>query len=121
MGNIADNRPNGQHRLPRTTPKLTECRRRKSWKRQVAPPARSHLQTANRVENQRGLQRREDLNPIMANQPPSEPLESFRLEAIVCRESLGGLLKHYERKATTSGDIDRCQVSQVEGLREATF
>jgi len=28
-----------------------------------------------------------------------EPVDNFRLEDIVCHESLVGLLKHYERKA----------------------
>jgi hypothetical protein len=37
--------------------------------------------------------------PISGDLPPSEPLEEFRLDDIVCREALGGLLKHYERKA----------------------
>jgi hypothetical protein len=37
--------------------------------------------------------------PISAPLPPPEPLESFRLDEIVCREQLGGLLRHYERKA----------------------
>jgi len=37
--------------------------------------------------------------PILAHLPPSEPLEGFRLEDVVCHESLGGLLKHYERRA----------------------
>ena len=37
--------------------------------------------------------------PIRSSLPPPEPLESFRLEDVVCRESLGGLLKHYERRA----------------------
>jgi len=31
--------------------------------------------------------------------PPPEPLESFRYEEIVCHESLGGLLRHYARRA----------------------
>ena len=37
--------------------------------------------------------------PISASLPPPEPLEGFRLEAVVCHESLGGLLKHFERRA----------------------
>jgi putative transposase len=31
--------------------------------------------------------------------PPPAPLHEFRSEEIVCHESLGGLLKHYERRA----------------------
>ena len=37
--------------------------------------------------------------PIDTALPPPEPIESVRLEDIVCHESLGGLLKHYERRA----------------------
>jgi len=37
--------------------------------------------------------------PISASLPPPQPLKSFRLEELVCHERLGGLLKHYERKA----------------------
>ena len=37
--------------------------------------------------------------PISSNLPLSEPIEGFRFEDIVCHESLGGLLKHYERRA----------------------
>jgi hypothetical protein len=37
--------------------------------------------------------------PISSLLPPPEPLESLRLEDVVCHESLGGLLKHYERRA----------------------
>jgi putative transposase len=33
--------------------------------------------------------------PIGIPLPPPEPLESLRLEDVVCHESLGGLLKHY--------------------------
>jgi len=36
---------------------------------------------------------------IGAAQPPPEPLPEFRCDEVVCHESLGGLLKHYERKA----------------------
>jgi hypothetical protein len=35
----------------------------------------------------------------MTGQPAAEPIESFHLDDVVCRESLGGLLKHYTRKA----------------------
>jgi len=35
----------------------------------------------------------------MADLPPPEPLEGFRLEDVFCHELLGGLLKHYQRKA----------------------
>jgi putative transposase len=37
--------------------------------------------------------------PIQGGLPPPEPLHAFRLEYVVCHESLGGLLKHYARKA----------------------
>jgi len=37
--------------------------------------------------------------PILADLPPPEPLATFRCEDVVCHETLGGLLKHYERKA----------------------
>lgn len=30
---------------------------------------------------------------------PEKPVDDLRLEDVVCRESLGGLLKHYERRA----------------------
>lgn len=37
--------------------------------------------------------------PISGLRPiPEDPIE-FRREEIICRERLGGLLKHYERKA----------------------
>ncbi len=37
--------------------------------------------------------------PIMATLPPPEAEASFRREDVVCHDSLGGVLKHYERKA----------------------
>ena len=37
--------------------------------------------------------------PIGNALPPPEVIESVRLEDIVCHESLGGLLKRYERTA----------------------
>jgi hypothetical protein len=37
--------------------------------------------------------------PIGTVLPPPEPLERFALDDLVCHESLGGLLKHYERAA----------------------
>jgi putative transposase len=37
--------------------------------------------------------------PISGDLPPSEPLDGFQLDDVVCHESLGGLLKHYERRA----------------------
>ena len=37
--------------------------------------------------------------PIGAALPPAEPIEDFCLEQVVSHESLGGLLKYYERKA----------------------
>jgi hypothetical protein len=37
--------------------------------------------------------------PILSKLPPAEPLEAFRLDDVVCHESLGGLLRHYERTA----------------------
>ena len=37
--------------------------------------------------------------PIDTALPPPAPLHEFRSEDIVCHESLGGLLKHYERRA----------------------
>jgi putative transposase len=36
--------------------------------------------------------------PILADLPPPEPIEGFRLENVVCHESLGGLLRRYERR-----------------------
>jgi putative transposase len=36
---------------------------------------------------------------IESDLPPPEPIDTFRLEKVVCHESLGGLLKHYERRA----------------------
>ena len=37
--------------------------------------------------------------PISTALPPAEPLEGFRHQDVVCHERLGGLLRHYERKA----------------------
>jgi putative transposase len=37
--------------------------------------------------------------PILSDLPPSEPLADFHLGDVVCHELLGGLLKHYARKA----------------------
>jgi prepilin-type N-terminal cleavage/methylation domain-containing protein len=37
--------------------------------------------------------------PIMDDVPPPMPLDQFRLDDIVCHESLGGLLEDYERRA----------------------
>lgn len=37
--------------------------------------------------------------PITGSLPPPEPLEGFQLEDVECQARLGGLLKHYERKA----------------------
>jgi putative transposase len=37
--------------------------------------------------------------PIDADIPPPAPINEFRLDEVVCHESLGGLLKHYERWA----------------------
>jgi putative transposase len=37
--------------------------------------------------------------PIDTPLPPAAPIEDFRFEDVVCHESLGGLLKHYERRA----------------------
>lgn len=37
--------------------------------------------------------------PIDTNLPPPEPIDQFNLENLVCHESLGGLLRHYERRA----------------------
>jgi len=36
---------------------------------------------------------------ILADLPPPEPLARFHCEDLVCHETLGSLLKHYERKA----------------------
>ena len=36
--------------------------------------------------------------PIDTALPSAAPLHEFRPEDVVCRESLGGLLKHYERR-----------------------
>ena len=36
---------------------------------------------------------------IAIDLPPPEPLDAFRLDDVVCHESLGGLLKHFERRA----------------------
>jgi putative transposase len=37
--------------------------------------------------------------PINADLPPPLPIEDFCLNEITCQTSLGGLLKHYERRA----------------------
>ena len=37
--------------------------------------------------------------PIGKAVPPPDPIGDFCLEDVICHESLGGLLKHYERKA----------------------
>jgi putative transposase len=37
--------------------------------------------------------------PICGELPPKESTDAFRPEEIVCHETLGGLLKHYERRA----------------------
>jgi putative transposase len=37
--------------------------------------------------------------PIGTALPPPEPMGAFRVEEVVCHESLGGLLKYYERKS----------------------
>ena len=38
--------------------------------------------------------------PIDTPLPSAAPTEDFRLEDVVCHEALGGLLKHYEMRAT---------------------
>jgi hypothetical protein len=37
--------------------------------------------------------------PVLADLPPPEPLATFHCQDVVCHETLGGLQKHYERKA----------------------
>jgi putative transposase len=37
--------------------------------------------------------------PIQGDSTLPEPFDGCRLDDIVCHETLGGLLKHYERKA----------------------
>jgi putative transposase len=37
--------------------------------------------------------------PIDADPPPPAPMEQLSLDDVVCHESLGGLLRHYERRA----------------------
>jgi putative transposase len=37
--------------------------------------------------------------PISGDLPTAEPLERFCLDDVVCHESLGGLLRRYERRA----------------------
>jgi putative transposase len=37
--------------------------------------------------------------PIMCDLPSPAPIEDFNLNEVVCHESLGGLLKHFERRA----------------------
>jgi len=37
--------------------------------------------------------------PIDRSLPPPEPFADFSLDDVECHESLGGLLKHYDRKA----------------------
>ena len=37
--------------------------------------------------------------PIMVELPPAAPIDDFSLKQVLCHESLGGLLKHYERRA----------------------
>ncbi|HBO44645.1 MAG TPA: hypothetical protein DD670_12080 [Planctomycetaceae bacterium] len=37
--------------------------------------------------------------PIGSDLPPAETLEEFCSDDVVCHESLGGLLKHFERPA----------------------
>jgi hypothetical protein len=37
--------------------------------------------------------------PIGGELPAEQSVDDFRFENVVCRESLGGLLKHYERQA----------------------
>jgi len=37
--------------------------------------------------------------PILGDLPPPDSLDGFHLDDVVCHESLGGLLKHYERRA----------------------
>jgi putative transposase len=37
--------------------------------------------------------------PITGESPPDVSLDDFRRDKIVCHETLGGLLKHYERRA----------------------
>jgi hypothetical protein len=37
--------------------------------------------------------------PIGAELPPEKSVDEFRAEDVVCRETLGALLKHYQRRA----------------------
>jgi hypothetical protein len=37
--------------------------------------------------------------PIGGELPSDESADDFRMENVVCHERLGGLLKHYERRA----------------------
>ena len=37
--------------------------------------------------------------PIMGDLPTPLPVDQFRLDDVICHESHGGLLKHYERRA----------------------
>jgi putative transposase len=37
--------------------------------------------------------------PILTDTPAPKPVAQFQIDDIVCHESLGGLLKHYERRA----------------------
>lgn len=37
--------------------------------------------------------------PISGVLAPEIPIDDFRMESVVCQESLGGQLNHYERKA----------------------
>ena len=36
--------------------------------------------------------------PISGELPPEVSLDEFQVDDVVCHETLGGLLKHYERK-----------------------
>jgi putative transposase len=38
--------------------------------------------------------------PIGGELPAEESVDDFRLESVICRDTLGGLLKHHERRAT---------------------
>ena len=63
-----------------------------------------YLKTENRTLRNK-LPKRIDVTPALGNVPidtdlpPPALIESFSLDDIICHESLGGLLKHYERRA----------------------
>jgi hypothetical protein len=57
-------------------------------------PAACRLAYYRRFRPQQGP----DNVPIRGDLPPQGPIDRFRFDEVVCHESPGGLLRHYERR-----------------------